>query len=273
MKIAISLISILISLSCFAQNGIEIIMAHKQFKDNGKSIKAEKNSVIWINESMMKISSDDQKEPIMIYDSEKEVITMIMRDKKQYSEISQAEMEEVNKKLEESRMMMEQQLAQLPESQRVMVKEKMANVFSQEVFKTQYKKVEDGIELGPYTTVKYEGITEGKRTEELYYASIDQFKVDESYFDIYSQMMEFLKENMGNMMSTFTGESQSGAMNSSYPSLEEGLPVKSISYKDGSKTSEEVLEEISAKNIPSEAFAVPSGYKKIDIMKKMQSGK
>ncbi len=273
MKTTLSILLILISFFSFAQNGIEMIMSHKQFKNNGETIQAEKNSVIWITENKMKISSDDPKEPIMMYDSEKRVITIIMRDKKQYTEISQKEMEELNAQLEESRKMMEQQLALLPESQREMVQQKMGKMFSEELPKVDYNLAENGIKVGPYTTNKYVGTFDKKTVEEVFIASADQFSVDQSYFEIYSDMTEFMKENMSKMMGTKSGQAGAGSFSASYPSFEEGIPVKSISYEDDSKSSEELLSKISEKDIPSEAFSVPTGFKKIDMMKEMKSGK
>ncbi len=273
MKTIISILCVLFSLGAFAQNGVEIIMNHKQFSNNGESIKAEKKSVIWLTETKMKISSDDMSEPIMIYDSDEQMITVVMRDKEKYSEISQVEMEEMNAQMEASRKMMEQQMAQLPEAQRAMLQERMAGMFSKEIPTVEYEMAEEGVKIGPYSTDKYIGTTKDQIIEEVYLASTDQFDVQESHFNVYSNMMEFMRENMGKMMNTISGENQNTSLSPSYPSIEEGIPVKSISYKEEKKRSEEILEKISKKEIPTEAFEVPSDYKKIDLLKEMKSGK
>ncbi|MEQ8518656.1 MAG: hypothetical protein RLN79_07930 [Cytophagales bacterium] len=273
MKTVISILCVLLSLGSFAQNGVEIIMAHKQFSNNGETIKAEKKSVIWISETKMKISSDDMNEPIMIYDSDEQIITMVMRDKEKYSEISQVEMEEMNAQMEASRKMMEQQMAQMPEAQRAMLQERMAGMFSKEIPKVEYELTEEKVKIGPYSTDKYVGTANDQKIEEVFIASIDQFEVQDSYFNVYTKMMEFMRENMGKMMNTISGENYNTSLSSSYPSIEEGIPVKSIAYNEEFKRSEEILEKISQKEIPTEAFEVPSNFKKIDLLKEMKSGK
>lgn len=270
--IFLTLFIVLTSLDLTAQDDVEILMDQVVYGSKGKKIISELSTTIWLTETKMKISSDEMRQPILIFDSEKEEISMIFRDRKEYVQINKAELQEINAKLEEAKSIMESRLSMLPEAQRKMMETQMQDMYGgNEAPEVSYNETKNGVKVGPYSSSLISGKTEGQLVEEIYIASIDQFEISLNDFEIFHKMGEFMEENMSSLMST-TGESGSmGFVTKNNPSFKDGVPVKTVNYDLGIKKSEEVLQKISRIDIPTDAFEITPGYKKIDFTQQMKS--
>jgi hypothetical protein len=271
MKNILSLLFVaMISFAAVAQSGVEMIMSNKEYNPNGQSVKAERSNTVWITDSKMKITSSNDSDPVMIYDDEAKKVIVIDRKNRQYTEMGEKEMAEINAQMEMAKKTMEQQMANMPPQQREMMKKQMGQVFSmEEKKKTEYEKATSSMMVGPYSTTLYTGKTDGEKVQEIYIAGYDQMKVSSADFDVYMKMIEFMRESMGSMLSMLPGDQSASIFDEDHPTFSNGVPVKSVTYSDGKMVNEDLLQSISKKSIPSEAFLVPPGYKKKDIMESL----
>lgn len=247
-----------------------MLLQQKLYDNNGESVKDEKSTTVWLTDSKIKVSSTDIKEPIMIFDSESEVMTLIFRDKKEYTRISKEELQDINSKLEEARKMMEARLSQLPEAQRKMMKSQMENMYGGDAPDIKYEKEASGLKVGPYSTSKYIGKQDGQIVEEIFLTPIEVLNVEEGQFDVFINMSTFISENMSSIFGNGQNGRAGAVYSETHPSFREGIPVKTINFEDGNRRSEEILDKISTIDIPSEAFDVTPGYKEIKITEKMK---
>lgn len=271
MKNSLSLlIAVLISTAAFAQTGVEMIMTNKEYNPNGQSVKAERTNTVWVTDSKMKISSNLDNDPVMIYDDSEKKVIIIDRSKRQYAEMGEKEMSEIKAQMEMAKKTMEIQMANMPPQQREMVEKQMGQMFSMgEKKKIEYAKAAGAQNVGPYSTTLYTGRSEGEKVEEIYIAAYDQMNVSASDFDVYMRMIEFMRASMGSMLSMLPGDQSVSIFDEGHPTFSNGVPVKSVTYSGGKKVNEDILESISKKNIPAEAFAVPPGFRKKDMMDSM----
>ena len=274
MKIKIILFLLVIATYAFGQNGVEIVMENKGYDSKGVVVKEQQSNTIWMTENKIKISSESNSEPLMIFNAEKQEMIMMYRDQKKYVVIDKKTMQEIKTKMDESKAMMEAQLASMPEAQREIMEKQMGTFFGNDVkvIPTEYTVKDQGVRVGPYTTDLFIGTKNQEKVEEIFMASNSQFDINIDYFEPFRQMMKFMRENMSELFKSMPGESSSIIRDESHPAFSKGVPVKTVNYKDGVKQSEETLLSIKSLNLPSEAFDVIPGYKKMDLMKEMNNG-
>jgi hypothetical protein len=152
----------------------------------------------------------------------------------------------------------EKMLNQLPEEERKAM-EAMLDAQLEEMKnqpKTEYKKINEEKYNG-YNCEVLEGSVENKKTETIWLAKWQNMDVRDEYRKLFREMKNFVVEiskNFGEFGNVIENELD-------VEIFDKGFPVKTISYENGEITSTAVLESVKEKEIPTELFNIPEGFK------------
>ena len=173
--------------------------------------------------------------------------------------MTQDDVAKLKTQMEDMQKMMQEQMKNMPEEQRKMMEDMMpSNMSIEKEEKTVYKKMAGGVKIGKWTTTQYEGTQAGKKSDELWTVDWSQIGFDRSEFQVMSKMAEFfsaLSQDASEFMK-IGSEDWEKEMGIS------GMPVRWISFNNGSKTSEGSLVDISKKTLDTSMFELPVGFKK-----------
>lgn len=220
------------------------------------------NSKVYLKEDKMVTETTDGKDnTVMLFDADTETLFIINHKKKEYTEMTREDMENLNAMLTEQLAVMEQQLAMLPEKQRDMVREQMGASFGVGQKPSEYSLTEADVSIKDWETDKYTGVADGKTQSEIYIASYgetgyesEDFASLEKFFDTMKNFMQSISKQIPSAGMGFFGENM--------PGYKEGIPVKTVIYNTkGEASSTTTLESISEEEVEKSVFEVPENYK------------
>ncbi|MBZ0179332.1 MAG: hypothetical protein K8F36_08575 [Melioribacteraceae bacterium] len=221
-------------------------------------------SQLFVQDGMLKIVSDQTDEnTIMIFDSKNQIMKIADLNKKSYMEITKDDIKKFSQQMSGISKQMEEALKNVPPEQREMMekmmKDKMPGMQEQEMpSKPEYKKVASGIQIGNWTTDKYEGYKNGSKIESVWIAAWQATSLKDEYMDVFKGMMSMFEEfakSMGPM---------AASMEQSFDAelFEHGFPIKTEEYEDGKLVSTSLVEEMMEQNLSSDVFTLPAGLTK-----------
>lgn len=221
------------------------------------------NSVMYLTEDKMVTETVDGKnKTVMMFDAGKETLFIIDHKKKEYTEMTKQDMEELNAMLTEQLALMEQQLAMLPEKQRTMMREQMGAAFGMGQKPSEYSLEESNVAVKEWETDKYVGKAEGKTQSEIYIAPYSELGHDASDFASLEKFFESMKNFMQSMSKKIPSAGL-GFFGENMPGYKEGLPVKTVIYNNkGEAISTTILNSISEEETDKTLFEIPENYKK-----------
>jgi len=199
---------------------------------------------------------------IVLFDGTKQVMRLIDNEKKTYTEMTKEDVDALGGQMSAMMAQMEQQLKNLPPEQRAqieaMMKGRGMGAGAAVAPKVQYKKVGTDT-VGKWTCDKYEGYTDGKKTNEVCTMEPKALGFTASDFDITRELAAFFTKlmpaNAAQLFSIGTGGEQGFS----------GIPVKSVATVGGRQVTTEVT-EVSRQAFPDAIFQVPAGYQKQSLM-------
>ncbi|MBU4275307.1 MAG: DUF4412 domain-containing protein [Proteobacteria bacterium] len=203
---------------------------------------------------------DQSAESISIMDLAKGRLILINPNAKTYWSGPFADMLKMR---DQAMKQMQEQLKQLPPEQREMAKNAMQEAMGKKDSprpKVEVKKTGQSAVIAGFKAVKYEIWAGGKLREEQWIAPA------------IATSKELDTKKMREMMAVFA---QAGGENSyeTDPAVQalwsKGYPVKVVSHLDGETMVREVV-QAQEKNLPASMFAVPQGYRKVDLMEMFQ---
>ena len=152
----------------------------------------------------------------------------------------------------------EQMMKGVPEEQRKMMEQMMAQVKETSGQDVSIVKLGDGGTIAGYKTVKYKVLAGGELFKEIW------LTLDSSLMKEYKSLMPVLKKfnSCTNRM-----EMESSPENTpEYQKLSEaGFELKSVRYESGNPEPETDVVQLKKKTIPESEFKVPSGYKQVSF--------
>jgi hypothetical protein len=192
-----------------------------------------------------------------IYRGDKKVFWMVNTKDKSYMEMTEKDFEAMFAKVEEAMAKMKAQMEAMPPEQKKMMEGMMAKMMpgGATAAKTTYKKTGAGGTVNGWNTDKYEGIREGAKASEVWTALPKNVNLDEKDFQVLKDMAKFFQKFAKNLPE-MVGDKSNGL---------DGMPVKTISYKDGKPHFQSQLKEVKKESIAADLFEVPAGL----TMKKM----
>lgn len=254
----------ILSASIFAGGVIKI----KETSSDGTSTISQ----LFVQDGMMKVIGDQAEDnTIMIFDSKNQIMTIADLDRKTYMEITKSDIEKMAKQMSGINKQMEEALKNVPPEQRAMMeqmmKDQMPGMQGQDLpSKTEFKKVASGVQVGGWTTDKYEGYKDGTKTEVVWIAGWGNTSLKDEYMNVFKGMINLFEE--------FTKSMGSMAASMEHPFdaelFEHGFPIKTEDFRDGKITSTSLVEEILEQNLSADVFSIPPGLKKENPFERME---
>lgn len=248
-----------LSLSVWAEDGIFILSKTKTLESGKVAI-----SEIYLTANKMLVKNSGADNSTIIFDGGTEVFTFIDEKKKEYYQFDKATLLQLKEQIKMMAKMMQQFSANMPAEQ----KAKFDKILNPNGGNSMtYKANGKNDKIGSWKTVGYDGINEEDKALEMNIASYNTLGVTENQFAVMKQMMNYFKENLQEVVALMpTGGSFSQLnFDENSPILKDGIPVKTIAYKDGKASNENIVESIAKQSISADKFKVPSGYKQQQI--------
>jgi hypothetical protein len=206
----------------------------------------------------------------MIYRGDRREMVFVDHDKRTYTVIDEKTMKELAAQISDAMAMMEQALANVPESQRPMIEEmmkkKMPQVQTVERPKTELRKTGERAEHSGYPCVRYEVLRDGRAIRELWVTDWSNVEGGADVADAFYGMSEFFKE----MLDSLPKFADSGGADQAFEHMREmnGFPVVTRELDDdGSLDNESTLKSARRQTLDPDAFEPPSGYKRQEMFR------
>ena len=192
---------------------------------------------------------------VFIFDGDAQVMRMVNMEKKSYTEITKAQMQEMSKQM--AGMM--EQLKNMPPEQRAMMEKMMkgrgmpgAGPASAPI---TYKATGSD-KAGQWACAKYDGMRAADKIVELCTVEPKALGLTPADFEVAVQLAEFMKSlmpQMANQIALYGTPAEQGFS---------GYPIRQTHYSNGKVTSVNELKEIKREAIPASAWQAPAGFKR-----------
>ncbi len=208
-------------------------------------------NTIRLDKDKVRIDMGQNPDTYMIYRSDKKVFWTVNLKDKSYMEMTEKDFADMFLKIEEAKKKMEAQMANMPPEQKKMMQDMMAKMMpgGGKAAKTTYKKVGSGGTVNGYSTDKYEGTRDGAKSSEIWTTSPKSVNVDEKDYEVLKDMAKFF-EKFAQNLSGMVGDKTNGL---------EGVPVKTVGYKDGKPHFTSEMKEVKKESLDASLFEIPSG--------------
>ncbi len=226
-------------------------------------------SEMLVKDKMLKMAVSGENEitgNAMIYRGDKKELMMIDHGRKVYNVIDEATVRNLASQFGQLNEQLEKALAQVPESQRAMVKEMMEKQMPAAVQKNapviDIRKTGETKDVNGYASEKFEVYRDKAKVSELWVTDWSNIKAGNEASGAFREMAKFFKA----MMESF--ESVSGTRNFtdsffSHMSELNGFPVLSKQFDgNGSVESESRLLSATPRDLQNTQFEPPEGYQR-----------
>ncbi len=253
-KVLLILAVMMVVATVQAADGVKIISKTKSLTDGAVS-----NTIIYMTDTKVAIENKGAKDnSSFVFDSGKEAFTYIDHRKKEYYHFDKATMQQLKQQIQMMVMMMKQFAANMPPEQ----KKKLDRIINNDASAMEFKPTGSSEKVGKWSAKKYEGINDGTKATDMYIASFKTIGRSKDEFQVMEKMIAYFKANLSEIAAFLPsgGSFSQIGFDDSSPVFKEGVPVKTIAYKDGKANNENVVENIVATSISDALFAAPSGY-------------
>jgi hypothetical protein len=182
---------------------------------------------------------------------------------KTYSEMTRADVDRLSGQMSGAMAQMQEQMKNMPPEARARVEEMMKGrglaTAAASSASTEYKKIGTD-RVGKWTCDKYEGTRNGEKVSEVCTVAPTALGFSPADFEVTKQMAEFFSKLMPQ------GAEQMFRIGASTPTHFAGVPVRSITFRNGAADGVSEITDVSRQSFPDSTFAVPAGYQKRDMM-------
>ena len=201
---------------------------------------------------------------VVIFDGEKQVMRQINLKDKSYREVTKADLQQARAQVSDALAKMQEQLKNLPPEQRerieAMMRGRAGNLAAAAAAaKPAYRKVGTD-KVGPWTCDKYEGISNGRREDEVCTVAPGGLGVTPADFGVLTEFQNFMLNGLPPELArriplpTLGDPSVQG-----YP----GVPVRRVEYDSaGRVTRVTELSGFTRQTFAEATFEVPAGFRK-----------
>lgn len=239
--------SLSLSLALSAQAGVTLVQSYRQL--DGKSPAVA--NTIRLDKDRVRIDAGADGDQYFLYRGDKKVFVTVNLKEKSYMEITEKEFLEAAAKMEDAMSKMKANLEKMPPEQRKMMEEMMAKMMPGAGGgpKTAYKKAGSGGKINVWDTDRYIGTREGAKQSEVWTTSPKFMGLAEADFQVLKDMAKYF-ERFSKNMEGMLGDKSNGL---------DGIPVKTVSYKDGKPAFESEIKEVKKETLAASLFEVPAG--------------
>ncbi len=262
----IFLILLIQSATVFAETGVVIIS-----KSTDLSNQKVTTSKIHLGTTQLLIQNSGADNSSLLFDASEQIFTFIDHGKREYYQFDKPTLQQLKDQLRMMVQMMKQFSSQMPKEQQ----EKLDKLLSPNNNTLIEYKINGASKVNSWSTTMHTGFSANKKIIETDIASYQELGIPESKFEVMKNLMMFFKENLEEVASLLpTPQSlQSIRIDENSPILEEGVPVKTISYNDREvANSNNLVQSITETQIDPSIFRIPSGYsrKTINLQQQFQ---
>jgi hypothetical protein len=221
-------------------------------------------SQVQIEKDRMRAEMDgaNGEKQAIVFDGQKQVMTIIDYDGKTYSEMTKADADQMGAQVSDAMAQMQEQMAKMPPAQRAQMEAmmgRMGGAMATQTPKTEYRAAGSD-QVGKWTCAKYEGFRNNEKVAEVCTVDPKVLGFALADFEITKQMAEFFKKMVPQ------GADRMFAIGTPEAAGFSGLPIRRIEYSKGQVTSTTDSSEVSRQNFAASSYAVPAGFQKQDMM-------
>ena len=204
----------------------------------------------------------------VMFDGARQVMTIVDDGRKTYSELTKADIDRFSAQMSGAMKQMQDVLKNMPPEQRAqyeaMMKGRMggAGAPGAAPAKVEYKKVGTAT-VGKWTCDRYEGYTNGQKTNEVCTVDPKALGFSIADFQVTRDMAEFSKQFQ--QFARGAAPQQTFALGTPEEQGFSGIPVRSVVTVGGNQIVSE-LTDAKRQTFPDATFQVPAGYKKNDLL-------
>ncbi len=241
-------------------------------KSTTKDLQTSKttNTTIYITSSKVVLKNDGNDANSVIFDAATEVFTYVDHNRREYMQFDKATLIQLKEQIRQFAMMMKQFANNMPEEQR---KKFDALVNPKAPGNIEYKEMGSGDKVNSWSTIKYEGYQSGSKIMTVNLATFQTLGMEASKFAVMRKMLLYTQENLQDLASLMPagGAVSQFSFDSESPILKDGLPVKSLTYRGSTVSSENTVDSVVLISVSESEFEVPKGYvrKSIDIQNQL----
>ena len=236
-----------------------ILIAQKMTSPSG----AVTTSQIQIEKTRMRaeMAGADGRRQTMIFDGAEQVMRTVDDAAKTYTEMTKADVDKLSGQMSGAMAQMQAQMKNMPPEARARMEEMMKGrgMSTAGSAPTEYKKVGTD-KVGKWTCDKYEGTRGGEKASEVCTVAPTALGFTPADFEVTKQMAEFFSKLVPE------GADQMFRVGANTPNSFGGLPVRTITFRNGAPAGTTEITDASRQNFPDATFTVPAGYTKRDMM-------
>ncbi len=199
----------------------------------------------------------------LIFDSSKKEFIFIDHAKKEFYQVTEAELQQFIGQLRQMIPMMKAFMGNLPPSQQEKLKKQFGSLLGGEEVETTFSKTDSNVKVKNWSVDKYEAAQGDNKIADMFLASYSNLGVQKDDFKSFDAMRRVFGEIIGEFAGVLPmGPSVAGLASNldENPAFDRGIPVRSVTYKNGALAGENIMESITKGSISSEKFATPKGY-------------
>jgi hypothetical protein len=254
---ALSAVMMLSAAAAGAADGI--LIAQKMTSANGTVTTHQ----IQIEPTRMRAETDGAggRTQAVIFDGNAQVLRTIDDQGKTYTEMTKADLDRLGAQMSGAMAQMQEQMKNMPPEARARMEAMMQGRGMAPAGgpPTEYKKVGTD-KVGKWTCDKYEGTRGGEKVSEVCTVPPAALGFTLADFEVTRQMAEFF----GKLVPQ--GADQMFRIGSSGANGFSGLPVRTVTFRNGAPSGTSEITDASRQNFPDSTFTVPAGYQKRDMM-------
>jgi hypothetical protein len=254
MKISLSLAAALsLALALPARAGVTFVQTYEEIGGQKPAV----TNTIHLDKDRVRIDAGLNPDTYFIYRGDKKAFYTVNLKDKSYMEMTEKDFQEMMAKMDEAKKKMAETLEKLPPEQRKSMEAMMAKMMpgAAAAPKITYKKLGSGGSVNGWNTDKYEGARDGEKSAEIWTAAPKSLDINEADFQVLKDMGKFFEKFAQNFQGMI-GDKSNGL---------DGVPVKTVSFKDGKPHFQSIVKEVKKENQPASLFEIPAGL----TMKKM----
>ena len=254
--------SVLLSLSLLTYAG-DVTLKSKNLDDQNNDAGT---TSFYFTEDKLRIENEFKNDRnALIFSSSKKEFIFIDHTKKEYYQVTEAELQQFIGQLRQMIPMMKAFMGNLPPEQQEKLKKQFGTLLGGEQVETTFSKTASGVKVSKWSADKYEAKQGNDKIADMFLASYGNLGVKKGDFQSFDAMRRVFGEIIGEFAGVLPlGPSVAGLASNldENPAFDEGIPVRSVTYKNGSVAGENVMESVSKDAIGSDKFDAPKGYKR-----------
>ena len=216
-----------------------------------------------IEKTRMRSETDQNgRKMIIIFDAAGGVFRSIDEQAKTYTEMTKADIDRASAQMSGAMAQLQEQMKNMPPEARARMEAMMqggrgmAGAIAGPP--TEYKKVGTDT-VGKWRCDKYEGTKNGEKASEMCTVEPSALGFAAADFDAPKQLAEWFSKMMPPGMDSLFRVGSAGSNSFA------GIPVRTVTFRNGTQQSVIEMTEASRQNFPDALFAVPAGYQKREM--------